>query len=102
MSSRRIPSIRFKYGDRAVINAQLGIPVTAASNIVGGSASLASAAAVSLFSSSNSGASSWASLPLKFRPRPIDEEEMESIRFGGAVNPIGWKPPAAKKGGKKK
>ena len=53
------------------------------------------------------GSSSWASIPARFHPRPLGQDEMDAIRFGGEAQdilPIGYKAPpaAAKKGGKKK
>ena len=101
--SRRVPSIRFKYGDRKAINQELGLPGLGSSSSSSAATTGSTAGgAASSFVSSNTSTASWRDLPSRFHPRPLEEEEMDSIRFGGAVNPIGYKPPkAGKKGGKK-
>jgi hypothetical protein len=113
--TRRIPLIRFKYGNRAIINQELGLSTTTTANVVNTTSSSSTtvsssnninvaAAAAAVLASSAALVGSWNKIPARFRPRPLEEEEMEAIRFGGAGNdilPIGFKPALAKKGGKK-
>lgn len=109
--TRRIPLIRFKYGNRAKIQQELGLSAAAAitTTATATTSSTSTTAATtgtnaSYFTSTESLVLSWNNLPARFRPRPVSEEEMEAVRFGGVgsdIMPIGWKPAPAKKGGKK-
>lgn len=111
--TRRIPLIRFKYGNRAKINQELGLPAVGAAGtsstttttpvIQQNSNTFASTAQFATLGNAIPG--TWNRVPARFHPRALEEEEMDAIRFGGAgsdIMPIGWKPTPAKKGGNKK
>lgn len=86
--------IQFRYGKRAAVAAG------AAATAVAAATSFAAAGSISALAAAARKAMGNVQIPSRFGPRPVSAEEMECVRLGGAVDPIGFKP--AKKEARKK